>query len=244
MLTVLKKLGLSDKEIRVYGALLSLGSGAVRQVALAAKVNRGTTYDILRDLRERGLVNFLGQGSRRVFTAEDPEHLKTLIAHEQERLQEAAVELDEHLPALRSLHARGGAKPVVRYFEGKRGIRTLLGDVLRVMGVSPEKLYFVYSSSAIREHYHAAYPTFTAERIKKKIRVRVIAMGSGGDTKGLDERKWLTQKESSPTYTLIYRGHVAHIALDSSGQLVGVIIENEALYQSEKMIFAALWQKL
>jgi len=244
MLAVLKKLGLSDKEVAVYAALLALGSSSVRQIADAAKVNRGTTYDILKSLASDGLVSQISKDKKHFFAAEDPARLKTLVAKRQSQLEELNGELREKIPSLQSLYKRGGDKPVVRYFEGSRGIHALLADVLEVMVASGKKLYYVYSSSALREEYRAAYPTFTEERIAKKIKVNAIAMGPGGATSGLDERKWLTQDETSPTYTLIYAGHMAHIAHDAAGQMVGVIIENEAMYETHKLIFEALWKKL
>lgn len=244
MLPVLKKLGLSDKEIAVYSALLGLGSASVREIATAAKVNRGTTYDILKSLMEDGLVSYVNKETKHFFTAEDPEHLKQLVQKQQQNLAELETELNAHIPELQSLHNRGGEKPVVRYFEGLRGIRTLLASVLAEMEAQSQKMYYVYSSSTVREEYYKAYPDFTEDRIKRKIAVRAIAMGPGGGVQGLDERKWLTKKEASPTYTLIYAGHIAHIALDTRGMMVGVIIDNAAMYESQKMIFDALWERL
>lgn len=244
MLPVLKKLGLSDKEIAVYTALLALGSASVRQIADAAKVNRGTTYDILKSLMKDGLAGYLNKKTKNFFTAEDPSQLRQLVLKRQLKLKEVEHELDEYLPQLQSVHNRGGEKPIVRYFENKKGIRDLLSDVLSTMEQQVERVYFVYSSSALRKYYREAYPDYTKKRIAKKIRVQAIAFGPGGETSGLDERKWLSKKEGSPTYTLIYVNHIAHIALDSSGQMVGVIIENKAMYQAHKVIFEALWKTL
>lgn len=244
MLPVLKKLGLSDKEIAVYTALLALGSASVRQIADEAKVNRGTTYDILKSLMTDGLVSYINKEKKHYFVAENPQQLRELVTKQQERLKDLKVELEEQIPSLQSVHKRGGEKPVVRYFEGKRGIHALLGDVLASMRDAKEKLYYVYSSSALREQYREAYPTFTQERIAEGVRVWAIAMGPGGETSGLDERRWLTKEEGSPTYTLIYNGHIAHIAKDATGGMVGVIIENEAMYQTHKTLFESLWKHL
>jgi len=244
MFPVLKKLGLSDKEIAVYLALLALGTGSVREIARIAKINRGTTYDILKSLAALGLVSSIAQKSKHHFVAEDPGELLGLIKKKRGELAVMEHELGNHLSELQSLHKRGGEKPVVRYFEGPRGIRELLGQVLLVMEEAHEKLYYVYSSSSIREHYHKAYPAFTKDRIKKKIYVRAISVGPGGSTHGLDERKWLSKKEGAPSYTLIFAGHIAHIARDTGGRMTGVLLENEAMYQSHKMIFEALWNRL
>lgn len=245
MLPVLKKLGLSEKENAVYSALLALGSGTVRQISEQSKINRGTAYDILRSLMSDGLVSYISKDKKHFFVAEDPQQLTSLVQKQRMHLDDVSRELDEVIPELRSLFKRGGQKPVVRYFEGKRGIRTLLVDVLDTMEHSDEKMYYVYSSSALREQYRAAYPTFTEDRITRGIFVRAIAMGPGGETSGLDERKWIVNSEKdAPTYTLIYSGHVAHIAQDVSGELVGVIIENDAMYCAQKMIFDSLWKYL
>ena len=244
MLATLKKLGLSDKEIAVYTALLLLGSASVRTVSDASKINRGTSYDILKSLVKRGLVSYAPKSAKQLFVAEDPARLEHVLAEEQERLHTLEGELHAYIPELQSLFNRGGEKPVVRYFEGTSGIRSLLADVLGVMEKQKEKLYYVYSSSTVRSHYSKAYPNFTEDRIKRKIYVRAIAMGAGGATVGLDERKWLTKDESNSTYTLMYANHIAHIAMDASHQMVGVIIENKSMYETHKMIFNALWERL
>ena len=62
--------------------------------------------------------------------------------------------------------------------------------------------------------------------------------------RGLDERRWLTKKESTPTYTLIYDNKVAMISVDAENKPLGVIIEDKNIYQTQKMIFEFIWDKL
>ena len=66
----------------------------------------------------------------------------------------------------------------------------------------------------------------------------------GGELAGLDERKWLSEEESSPTYILIYSGKVAMVSLDATQNPVGVIVENDGLYQTQRMVFERLWKVL
>ena len=100
------------------------------------------------------------------------------------------------------------------------------------------------NKSSIKKHLYQAYPGFSAQRIKLGIKVKTISIGPGGETVGLDPRKWLTQKESSPTYTLIYSGKVALVSVDAEGKPMGVIIEDRNIYQTQKMIFDFIWQQL
>ena len=57
-ITIFKKLGLSEKEAAVYLSLLEHGASSVRNLAVLAGLNRGTTYDILKKLQELGLASF------------------------------------------------------------------------------------------------------------------------------------------------------------------------------------------
>lgn len=104
--------------------------------------------------------------------------------------------------------------------------------------------YYVYSSADIREYLYKAYPNYTRDRIKNKISVKVIAFGKGGVEQGLDERKWMSREHGAPTYILIYGGKVAMISVAANKDPVGVIIEDYALYETQKMIFEFNWEKL
>lgn len=58
------QLGLHEKEISVLLALMSLGPSPVRAIADKARVNRGTTYDILKSLITHALVSYYHQYSQ------------------------------------------------------------------------------------------------------------------------------------------------------------------------------------
>ena len=81
---LLNKLGFSDKSAKVYLALLQLGPSSVRKLAEFCELNRGTTYDTLKWLQEKGIVTFYQKETKQYFVAENPEKLLNL-AKNQER---------------------------------------------------------------------------------------------------------------------------------------------------------------
>lgn len=240
----LKKLGLSDKEVRVYTTLLSRGPSPVRAIALAADINRGTTYDLLRHLIDLGLVAYYHKEKRQYFVAEDPSRLAGVVASKEHELIEARAAIDAAIPELRSFAQKSGGKPVVRYYEGERGVRSILQDVLDAVGASDAKMYRVYSCSSIRAPLYHAYPEFSRERIEKKIAVRVIAIGEGGSDAELAERRWLTRTEGAPTYVLLYGDTTAFLSLDASGALLGVVVEDAGTAATQRLLFDSLWERL
>jgi len=241
---LLKSLGYSDKEVAVYLAVLSAGPAPVRKVAIAADVNRGTTYDILKSLMEQGLVSYYHQEKKQYFVAESPERLLAVIDTKVEGLSAAKKEVSDVLPVLRSIFSKAGEKPVVKYYEGETGVRRVLEDVLETVAADKSHSYAVYSSADIREVLHKAFPDFTKRRISGKISVRVISIGSGGEEAPLSERRLLTEKSEAPTYMLIYGGKTAMISVGADLEPRGVLLEDPGTSATQMVIFDQLWERL
>lgn len=240
-----KKIGFSDKSSAIFMALLRLGPSSVRTLAQNTGINRGSVYDALKWLQEKGLVNYFHKDTKQFFVAENPEKLRVMLKEQERELQSIDSKLQkEILPELMSLYDSGGERPVARYFEEKKGLRHILEDVLSVTEASKEKQYRIYSASQIREHLYEAFEDFSKERVEKKISVKAIAIGKGGELRGLDERKWITQDCKSQTYILIYPGKTAYISLNAAQKPIGVVIENEGIFETQKIIFDQLWNKL
>lgn len=244
LITTLEQLGLQEKEAKIYLASLSLGPSPVRKIAQKTGVNRGTCYDVLRNLMEQGLVSYYHQDKHKYFVAEDPAHLQDLIETQEENLKKARADISKVIPELKSIYDNAGDKPVAKYYEGTSGVKTILRDLLKSFQKSRRKEYYVYSAAGIRDYLYKAYPNFTRERIKEKIQVKVIAIGSGGRLCGLDERKWVSHKKSSPTYILIYQNKVALISVDQQKNPRGVIIEDEGIYKTQVLLFEKMWGSL
>lgn len=244
---ILKKLGFDDKEIRLYLILLSLGPSPVRKIAQATGINRGTAYDILKQLMKQGLVVYYHKEKKQCFVAEDPSKLERHLEGRMEELRGLKINIQSMIPELQSMYNRGGGgKPVARYYEGFHGVKNILQDVLSTMGQKAQqpKEYYVYSSANLRDFLYKSFPQFTKERIKKGIGVKVIAIGEGGEEHPLSERKWLSRSGDSPSYTLIYGSKTAHIGLDRAEAPLGVVVEDQNIAKTQQIIFERLWSTL
>ena len=204
---ILKNFGLSQKEIAVYLALIELGPSSVRDISAKSKINRGTSYDILKSLIEIGIVSYYNKESKQYFMAEPPEKLLGAIDQKKEDLEEVRKNLENSLPLIKTLFEKQGGKPSVKLYEGSKGIKQILEDVLLSTSQSSEKEYYLYSSSTAedRKSIYADMPDFSKKRINKKISVKIISMGEGGQLAGLDERKQMPidGKEVKSTHEII-----------------------------------------
>lgn len=241
----LQKLGWSDKQTHVYLTLLKNGPSSVRSLALAAGINRGTTYDILKNLRDLGCVAFYQKAAKQYFVAEDPAALRMVLDARATELHDAREQLDAVLPQLRSLRSSGEEQPVSLLYDGQAGVRQVLEDVLLRSSQAQEKMYYAYSAPDVRSYLYAAMPDFTKERLKRAVRVRVIGFGAGASLQGLDERRELTGVGMPmDTYVFMYAGRLAYITKSAAGEPVAMIIDNNGIYQTERQVFQALWERL
>lgn len=243
--TLFAALGISPKEAKVYLSLMKEGPSSVRQLAVATGMNRGTVYDVLKELQAISLVRFYNAETRQYFTAESPSRLQEIAQEKESALHRAATELENVVSQLEVIYDGGERQPIARMYEGQEGVASILEDVLQTVGRSQEKKYWIYSSGAVRSAgFYSAFPDFTKMRLEKGIHVKNISFGTPGKTAGLDERKHISGAAGAPTYTVIYNGKVANIFLDARGEFVGIIIENRAMFEMQRVLFEELWGRL
>lgn len=119
LLSDLTEFSLSEKEAKIYLALLELEVVSVAEVAQKAATNRSSTYVILEALKKKGVVSTTGETPMERFVATSPE---VLLRSAEDSAAGAQRQLDRIrgiLPELKALHKDTKRRPNVRVFEGK-----------------------------------------------------------------------------------------------------------------------------
>lgn len=246
-LSLLQTLGLKDAEAQTYLALLKNGPSSIRRLAELTSINRGTTYDALKNLVPLGLVFYNRQGERHKYIAESPEHILQLIADRRHKLAQAEADAKHLLPGLLALSEHRLGAPLIRFYEDDDGIATILRDVLQTTRSLTPREYLAYSSRPLRKYIYRRFPHFTRARIQDGISVKVIAVGEGGEIDQLAERRWLPEPTTAinpSSYTLIYGHKIATISVSSDDTPFGVIIEESGTAAMQQLIFDTLWNIL
>lgn len=243
--TVFKSIGLSDKEIAVYNALLPLGRATVRDLSARTGINRGTVHDMLEILLEKGLLMSERKGSRRRFLLASPEKIISVLEERRRNLQDQKKKFEEIVPQLRSLYAKQGGRPRVEYFDSNEGIKKILDDVLETLGEEDSKKeYVLYSSKSVRNYLYKLFPHFTREKVKRGIATKVIALGEGNDPKLMTMAERKTIPDDAPAYMIVYGPKVALISVAEDDIPFGVLIQDEKIARTQKLLFDTLWEKL
>ncbi len=119
----LRKLGLTEKEVKVYLAGLELGSSPVQNIAKKADLTRPTTYEIIRKLEEKKLFVETGRKGKRLFSAQSPESILGILKTQKREIEEKEREFIRIIAGLEAKYPK--EREDIRAFKGKEGLRTL-----------------------------------------------------------------------------------------------------------------------
>jgi HTH-type transcriptional regulator, sugar sensing transcriptional regulator len=243
MLKELQDIGLSEKEAKVYLAALEIGRATADQLAKQAQIVRSTTYVQIESLMKMGLMSTYEEGKKTYFAPESPEYLKRFLEQQKQGFALKERELSGMLPDLTRMFESAGERPVVRFYNGKEGIKALREETLNAKdGI----LYVMSSNDALTSVFsEGELEDFSRRRSEKEITTKLLytrAAGKFGDPHRHNTERGYLPPESLPLATdiVIFDDSVGIMTL--KGTLLGVLVKSAAVRDSMRAIFEFLWK--
>ena len=238
----LKPLGLGEKEMRVLLVLLENGPMLASTIAKTTKLNRTTTYGILKELSEKGLASSVDKKGTTRFQSISPELLPGYLERRQKELEEGKQQIEEMLPQLTLLRARGRTLPKVQFFDGKKGVEQAYEDTLE--NNLGKKLYEITGIDGV---YANLDPEFVKYYIEKRARLGIHSTyitpettlsreAKKDDRKYLREAKFIPSEFSFNTEIAIYGNKVGMFSFALENP-VAILIEDETIASTMKTLF-------
>ncbi|MFZ3232812.1 MAG: helix-turn-helix domain-containing protein [Patescibacteria group bacterium] len=219
--SLLKKLGLSEKESAIYLDLLEHGESSITDVVDRTRVHRPDAYKFIPLLVERGFVTETLRGKRRFFSAESPEAIRSLL----ENLEN---DVDALLPDLVGMHSRAERRPSVKFMEGRKAVTYVFSDIVSTLKAG-DTFYRVSSERDVDRANSYLPPDYRTRRDKKELE-RYVIMSAGQSEKKAPrlEREIVTippelDEFSDDVSMIVYGNKVAFIDYNTEASIV---IEN------------------
>jgi len=229
----LEKAGLSPNEAKCYLTLLKIGSASANEVSRKSGVHRVSVYDALRGLAEKGLVSQITKANKLLFEAGNPEKIVEIIQAKEDQLAEAK----KIVPELLIDFQMAKEKQEIHSFKGLAGIKTILQEILN----SKTEILDFGAEYKIKEFLPYDYPKWDKERIKRKIKMRIVANIKIKPTIiPLTKIKYVPSEFNSSVSTYIFDGKVAIIMWVENP--MGILIEHKNVYESYRNYFEYLWK--
>ena len=231
----LRAFGLTDKEIKVYLACLQLGTALVNEISKKAGTHRTYTYEVLKSLKEKGIVSYVIKSGKQYFEVARPEKLLSILKEREERIRSILGDLNE-------VYKSAVEKPKIEVYEGKDGLKTILDDILAFKG----ELITYGSTEKLVKILQFYFPSFIRLRIKRRIPVRVLTERSPeavaihkADKREFREMRFITEG-LFPSTVYIYGNKVAILSLEK--EIIGLLIEDMNIAATQRFIFELLWK--
>ena len=237
----LRALGLEEKEVLTYLALLQLGTTSAQAVALKSGLKRPTTYFILNELVQKGFVLKIPRARKQLFVAVHPEEVYA-IAHER------LLQVKRQMPELIAL-TRGSDKVSTIYFEGVQGIKQLLEYKKEDMA-GCELVGFYATDTGVDKKLTDYFKDEWAPLMKSiDVHMRwIVPRDTALDEYREDDAMYNRTVKSIPSSE-----YSSETAIDTIGDIVrihdyknlqGVAIESADVAKTVREIFEMLWKRL
>src|SRR3989338_3750233 len=149
---ILETIGLTKAEIKVYLALLEIGSSTTGPIVEKSGASSSKIYEILEKLIQKGLASFVIESGMKYFEAAQPSRLLDYMREKEESLTKQRQELQNIIPELELKRKYSKQKSEATIFRGLKGVKTAYEDILNTLkpgdeyyvtgGMLPHKAYF------------------------------------------------------------------------------------------------------
>ena len=235
-----QNLGLTDKEAKVYLAILGLGDSTILPIAKRSGVKRTSIYYFIDRLVELGLVDQAKIRGRMHYKAKPPEQLVNL---QEQRLSE----VKKALPQFESLYNVSTKKPRISYFEGPEQMRQIMYEEWKC-----KEVLFIWPTLNVLEVIGGAkfLEEIVQGDVERGVKLRIIRFRSQtaawqgakhGEVPGREIRFAPEGLDLPMAIGIFDTGKVGFLTSKKEG--FGILIESEELYQAMRVFFELFWEK-
>jgi len=244
--TWLEKIGLTSGEIKVYLALMHLGTTTAGPIAKEAKVARSKLYDILDRLAKKGIVSHIVKNNIKYFSAMQPSRLLDFLNKKEEEIRLQKIEIEKILPQLNQEYDLQNLQQDAEVFEGLEGLKSVREKYIESMKKG-DKIYFIGVPSSAYDNLEAYYKEWNEKRIKKGIDSYTLFADEAKDHPNVKEKfkhkhtfiRFLPKKMLLYSWMEIYNDAIV-IAINYKKPL-SIVINNRYIAETYKQYFNILW---
>ena len=124
----LKQIGLTEGEIKVYLALLELGSCSTGKITKKSEISGSKVYEVLERLEKKGLVSSVKTNNVKYFEATDPQRIVDYLDEKKKDIENEKEEIEKIIPQL-ILKQSNSIKSEVNVFTGFKGAKNVFEKV-------------------------------------------------------------------------------------------------------------------
>lgn len=171
---ILREIGLTDSEIRIYLALLQKGTMTKTDVVKASGVSGSKLYEVIDKLVNKGLASITVKNGVKHFDAASPIKIKEYLERKKANLERTEAALEEVLPQLTRLKQTNFITPDVAVFFGWDGLATVYEEELAMSRKNDEVYIIGASKGRQEERLERFFSRYGKKAFLKDLKINVI----------------------------------------------------------------------
>jgi len=230
----LEYLGFTSNEVKVYLTLLGIGRSQAGRIAKECRLERTSTYNALQRLIKDGIVSYVIESNKKVFSAGSPDKIVDLFKEKQERAELI-------IPYLKNIKKSEKEKETILKFKGYNGVKTVLNDILRSTKKDEEYL-IIGLEGQLSQRLPTFAEIYVARKDEKKLKARALVRKTreGKKMSKFTQVKYVPQEVISPMNINIYGNKVALLIWSEIPE--AVIIDSPDAASAFKSYFEFMWK--
>ncbi|KYK26580.1 hypothetical protein AYK26_07405 [Euryarchaeota archaeon SM23-78] len=247
-LEVLEKIGLTKSEIKVYLALLELGSTTTGPIVDKSRASSSKIYEILERLIQKGLVSYVMKGNTKYFEAAFPDRILDYINEKESELTKQRKEVEKLLPQLVMRKEMSKYKQEATIYRGMRGLETAFYDALKPD--RKDETWRVFGVPERSEKVNYFFVRWNKDRADKGIKMKILFDESARgelqtlpENNPLSEIKYMPKELSMPAAVNIFGDKTIIFPSETEKQPLIIVIDNKEVADSFKTQFDILWNQ-
>jgi sugar-specific transcriptional regulator TrmB len=171
---VLKEIGLTDSEIKVYLALLELGDSTRSDIVSKSKISGSKVYDVLEKLREKGLVSLYIRDKVKHFKSTNPKQILYYLDDKKQNISFVEEQAKKIIPNLMLQFQSSKEEQEVELLSGLKGLEIIFREQIDLLKKG-ETCYVIGGTRGMDETAVVAFFQKIHElREKKGIKTRML----------------------------------------------------------------------
>lgn len=242
MQKALQSLGFTEKEARVYVALVSIGNTTIGAIERKARIHKQMLYPILEKLHQEGVVAVTIKNGRKHFSITDPG-----VLHARVESQKSVA--DALVPKIYAEMGADSAASEIKVYNGTTAVQAFLTKMLKqlperanldILGAGGDTFLVTVGRPGVY------FERYEARRIAKKISHRMLMYENQRGTdpeytqRRFVETKYLPEQFRQPTATHIWPDRVSILFFDDVPQIIE--IKSTKMAESFRNYFEMLWK--
>jgi len=243
---VLREIGLTESETRVYLALLELGDSTRGEIVNRSGIAGSKIYEILDKLQDKGLASIYIKNKVKHFKPTNPNQILGYLEDKKQQISNTEKEARSILPRLLALYSGSKEEQEVELISGLKGLEIIFKEQIELLGKGDICYVIGGTKGSNEEVVQAFFEKIHILREEKGIKTKMLfnhvqrdSTGEIYSSKKYPSTKTKYIKHTSPVAINIYKDRTVIIIFGN--KISSIYIKSKDVANSFIEYFNLLW---